>query len=99
MSRLLHQCGTRLLVLVSRPGRVKNAYVREDRILSHLPALHLLLTGAERGEGRQRRRTRRGIDVARSTSAEDVIGCLHEQQVTLSYAPAAGALHASAGLR
>ena len=26
------------------PGRPKNAYIREDRILPHLPALHLLLT-------------------------------------------------------
>ena len=29
------------------PGRPKNAYIREDRILPHLPALHLLLTGAQ----------------------------------------------------
>ncbi len=29
------------------PARPKNAYVREDRILAHLPALHLLLTGTE----------------------------------------------------
>jgi site-specific DNA recombinase len=26
------------------PGRPKNAYIREDRTLKHLPALHLLLT-------------------------------------------------------
>ena len=31
------------------PGRPKNAYVREDRILPHLPALHLLLTSADAG--------------------------------------------------
>ena len=29
------------------PGRPKNAYIREDRILPHLPALHLLLTGTD----------------------------------------------------
>jgi hypothetical protein len=31
----------------SDPGRPKNACVREDRILPHLPALHLLLTRTE----------------------------------------------------
>ena len=45
----------------SDPGRPKNAYIREDRIVPHLPALHLLLTEPA-GEGR-RRRTRRGVDV------------------------------------
>jgi hypothetical protein len=29
------------------PGRPGNAYVREDRVLPQLPALRLLLTGAE----------------------------------------------------
>src|ERR1035441_7146085 len=29
------------------PGRPKNAYISEDRILAHLRALHLLLTGTE----------------------------------------------------
>ena len=42
------------------PGRLKNAYIREDRILPHLPALHLQLT--EPAAGRRRRRTRRGVD-------------------------------------
>jgi Recombinase zinc beta ribbon domain len=40
------------------PGLPKNAYIREDRILPHLPALHLLLT--EPAAGQRRRRTRRG---------------------------------------
>jgi hypothetical protein len=31
----------------SDPGRPKNACVREDRILPHLPALHLLLARTE----------------------------------------------------
>ena len=35
------------------PGRPKNAYVREDRILPHLPALHLLLTGPAGGRAEE----------------------------------------------
>jgi site-specific DNA recombinase len=42
------------------PGRLKNAYIREDRILPHLPALHLHLS--EPAGAQRRRRTRRGID-------------------------------------
>jgi site-specific DNA recombinase len=42
-------------------GQLKNAYIREDRILPHLPALHQLLT--EPAGGQRRRRTRRGINV------------------------------------
>ena len=43
------------------PGRLKNAYIREDRILPHLPARHVLLTGAGTGAAeRRRRRTRSG---------------------------------------
>jgi site-specific DNA recombinase len=76
------------------PSRPKNAYVREDRIVPHLPALHLLLTGPA-GETR-RRRTRRGTDV-RSQAPEDVICYLREQQVTVTYDPAAGTLHAGTG--
>jgi hypothetical protein len=45
------------------PGSARNAYVREDRILPRLPALHLDLAGAEPAEARRRRRTRGGIDV------------------------------------
>jgi DNA invertase Pin-like site-specific DNA recombinase len=74
--------------------RPRNAYVREDRIMPHLPALHLLLTEPA-GEPR-RRRTRRGTDV-RHQAAEDVIGYLREQQITLTYDPAAGALRAGTG--
>jgi hypothetical protein len=76
------------------PGRPKNAYIREDRILPHLPALHLLLTGAGPGGERRRQRTRRGADVRRQASAEDVSGYLREQQITLTYGPAAETLHA-----
>jgi len=77
------------------PGRLKNAYIREDRIVSHLPALHLLLTEPA-GEGR-RRRTRRGVDVRHQATAEDVIRYLREQQITLTYDPAAGAVRAGTG--
>ena len=30
------------------PDRAGNAYIREERILRHLPAVHLLLTGPSR---------------------------------------------------
>ncbi len=74
--------------------RPRNAYVREDRILPHLPALHLLLTEPA---GRTRRgRTRGGTDV-RYQAAEDVTVYLREQQVTLTYDPADGTLRAGAG--
>jgi site-specific DNA recombinase len=76
------------------PGRPKNAYVRGDRIVSHLPALHLLLSGTA-GETR-RRRTRRGTDV-RHEAAEDVISYLREEQITLTYDPDAETVHATAG--
>jgi hypothetical protein len=78
----------------SRPGqgRAKNAYIREDRILPHLPALHLQLT--EPATPQRRRRTRRGIDVRCQASPEDVIGYLRERQITVTYDPASGALAA-----
>ncbi|TVY98985.1 recombinase family protein [Trebonia kvetii] len=78
------------------PDRPKNAYVREDRIVPHLPALHLLLTGPA-GEPRRRRRTRRGIDVRHQVTAEDVTVYLHEQQITVIYNPADAALHVRNG--
>jgi hypothetical protein len=73
------------------PGRAKNAYIREDRILPHLPALHLLLTGTQPA---RRRRTRRGADTRPQSGAEDVIGYLRDRGVTLTYDPAAGTLQA-----
>ena len=73
------------------PERPKNIYVREDRILPHLPALHALLIQTTPDEGR-RKRMRRGIDVRHQASAEDVIAYLREQQVTLTYDPATGTL-------
>jgi site-specific DNA recombinase len=76
------------------PGRPKKAHVREDRILPHLPALHLLLTGPA---GATRRKcTQRGTDV-RHQAAESVILYLREQQITLTYDPADGTLRAGTG--
>jgi site-specific DNA recombinase len=78
------------------PDRPKNAHVREDRILPHLPALQILLSQAPSSTGR-RRRTRRGIDVRHQASPEDMIRYLRGQQITLTYDPAAGTLHAGTG--
>jgi DNA invertase Pin-like site-specific DNA recombinase len=77
-------------------SRPKNAHIREDRILAHLPALHVLLTGTSPAGGR-RRRTRRGADVRQQASPADVTGYLREQQITLTYDPAAGTLRAGTG--
>jgi site-specific DNA recombinase len=78
------------------PDRPKNAHVREDRILQHLPALHALITQAPPGEGR-RRRTRRGTNVRLQASPEDVIAYLRERQITLAYDPAEATLRAGTG--
>jgi DNA invertase Pin-like site-specific DNA recombinase len=77
------------------PGGPKYAFVREDRILPHLPALHLLLAEPS-GEPRKRQRTRRGTDV-RHQSAEDAVGYLRDQQITLAYDPAERTLRAGTG--
>jgi site-specific DNA recombinase len=74
-------------------GRPKNAHIREDRILPHLPALFLLLTGTKPTDGR-RRRTRRGADARPWAGAEDVIGYLRDRRITLTYNPAEGTLQA-----
>jgi len=77
------------------PARPTNAYIREDKLLPHLPALHLLLTSPN---VRARRRTRAGADT-RSTcrlSAGEVIGYLREHEITLTWDPAAAALQARA---
>jgi site-specific DNA recombinase len=75
------------------PARPKNLYVREDRILQHLPALYLLLTAAGPA-GRRRRRTRGGIDVQCPVTAEDVIAYLREREITLTCDPRTGTLQA-----
>ena len=76
------------------PARPKNTYVREDRILPHLPALRARLTAAAPLAARRRRRTRAGIEVARPVSAEKVIGYLRAREITLTYDPQAATLRA-----
>ncbi len=73
------------------PSRPKNTYIREDKLLPHLPALHLFLTTPAT---RARRRTRAGADVAGTVGPAEVIGYLREQEITLTWNPAAGALQA-----
>jgi len=70
------------------PARPKNAYIREDRVL---PALDLLLTGAEPA---RRRRTRRGADARPQPGPETVIRYLRDRGITLTYNPAKGTLQA-----
>jgi hypothetical protein len=76
------------------PGRPPNAYAREDRILAQLPALYLLLAGAEPP---RRSRTRRGIDAGPVASPQDMTGYLREHGLTLTYDPAAGTLGSGTG--
>ena len=73
------------------PARPKNTYVREDRLLPHLPALHLLLTSPAT---RARRRTRAGADVKATAAPGEVIGYLRKHEITLTWNPAAAALQA-----
>lgn len=73
------------------PSRPKNTYIREDKLLPHLPALHLLLTNTA---ARARRRTRGGTDVRATASPGEVIGYLREHEIVLTWNPAAAALQA-----
>ena len=73
------------------PARPKNTYIREDKLLPHLPALHLLLT---RPATRARRRARSGADVRADVSPGEVIGYLREHEITLTWDPATAALKA-----
>jgi DNA invertase Pin-like site-specific DNA recombinase len=75
------------------PSHPKNTYVREDKLLPHLPALHLLLTSPA---VRARRRTRAGADVTAAASPGEVIGYLREHEITLTWNPAAATLQARA---
>jgi hypothetical protein len=78
---------------VQDPGHPKNAYIREDRALPHLPALHLLLTRAEPLPAR-RRRTRRGVDVRSALSPQYAVRFLRENEVALVYDQTTGTLQA-----
>jgi len=75
------------------PARPKNAYVREDKLLPHLPALQQLLTSPA---ARARRRTRAGTDVRDTASHCEVIAHLRAREITLTWNPAAAALQARA---
>jgi hypothetical protein len=75
------------------PSRPKNTYVREDKLLPHLHALHLLLTSPAT---RARRRTRGGTDVMPAVAPGEVINYLREHEITLAWDPAAAALQARA---
>jgi hypothetical protein len=75
------------------PARPKNAYVREDKLLPHLPALQQLLTSPV---VRARRRTRAGTDVRDTVSHCEVIAYLRAREITLTWNPAAAALQARA---
>lgn len=76
------------------PGRPKNAYLRKDRVLEHLPALHLLLTQA--GPPRvRRRRTRGGIDVRSALSPQDAARFLRENRIAIVYHQATRTLQAA----
>ena len=83
----------RTSAMTSDPSRPKNVYVREDKLLPHLPAVHLLLTSPA---VRARRRTRGGADVRSTASPGEVIGYLREHEITLTWDPAAAALRARA---
>ena len=83
----------RTSALAPDPARPKNTYIREDKLLPHLPALHLLLTSPA---VRARRRTRAGADVRSTVSPAEVIGYLREHEITLTWNPAAAALQARA---
>ena len=83
----------RTSALAPDPGRPKNTYIREDNLLPHLPALHLLLTTPAR---RARRRTRAGADVTGTASLGEVIGYLREHEITLTWNPAAATVQARA---
>jgi site-specific DNA recombinase len=75
------------------PARPKNSYVREDKLLAYLPAVHLLLTTPAT---RVRRRTRAGADIRPTVSPDEVIAYLRERGITLTWDPAAAALQARA---
>ena len=75
------------------PARPKNTYIREDKLLPHLPALHLRLTTPA---VRARRRTRAGADVIGTASPGEVIGYLREHEITLTWNPAAATVQAGA---
>jgi site-specific DNA recombinase len=76
------------------PARPKNAYIREDLILPHLPAVHLSLTDTEPAAGRRRRRTRSGTDVTPLAGPEEAIRYLRDRGITVTWDQDTGTLQA-----
>jgi site-specific DNA recombinase len=92
--RAVYRCRHgRTSAMAPDPARPKNAYVREDKLLPHLPALQQLLTSPAM---RARRRTRAGTDVRDTASHCEVIAYLRAREITLTWNPAAAALQARA---
>jgi site-specific DNA recombinase len=81
----------RTSALAPDPARPGNTYIREDKLLPHLPALPALLTSPA---ARARRRTRAGADARSTVSIGEVIAYLRAHQITLTWNPAAAALQA-----
>jgi site-specific DNA recombinase len=65
------------------PGRPKNLYIREDRILPHLPALYILLIGSEPAPG------------SVPPTVTEVISHLREREIGLIYEPETRTLRAN----
>jgi site-specific DNA recombinase len=74
------------------PRRPKNAYLREDRVLERLPALHLILTQTELPRVR-RQRTRYGVDVRAALGPQDAVKFLRENEAVLVYDQTTGTLN------
>lgn len=83
----------RTSAMASDPSRPKNTYVREDKLLPHLPTVHRLLTSPA---VRTRRRTRAGTDIGDTAGPGEAITYLREHEITLTWDPAAAALQARA---
>ena len=66
------------------PGRLRNAYLREDRALERLPGLHLMLTRTEIPR-LCRRRTRRGVDVRAALTPQDAARFFRKNETVLIY--------------
>jgi hypothetical protein len=84
-------CGRRMESAVQRRARLKTGEPPRPPPPRRLPALHLLLT---RPVGRRRRRTCGGINIRTQATPKDVTRYLRDQQLTLTYDPAAGTLRA-----
>ncbi|WP_258053792.1 hypothetical protein [Streptomyces sp. Ru72] len=72
------------------PGRAPNAYLREDQVLPHLPALHLRLTSRLGRPG--------SASVSRYAvhpTPTQAIAHLRSEEITLTYDPAARTLTAN----